>query len=105
MYVCMCRAFTDEDINSQIACGHTSVNKIGRSCGAGGDCGACVKKIQALLRANAAEQSPAPACAEAAPAHCLPAASSPRLPAAPAPAARLAAAPADDASAPLRIAG
>ncbi|QDQ96841.1 MULTISPECIES: (2Fe-2S)-binding protein [Tomitella] len=55
MYVCMCHAFTDEDIRAQIACGHTSVNKIGRSCGAGRDCGACVKKIQAILRSKPAE--------------------------------------------------
>lgn len=55
MYVCICHAFTDEDIRCQIACGNTSVNKIGRSCGAGRDCGACVRKIQSILRSSAEE--------------------------------------------------
>lgn len=55
MYVCICHGFTDEDIKSQIACGNTSVNKIGRSCGAGRDCGACVKKIQTILRSSPAD--------------------------------------------------
>lgn len=55
MYVCICHAFTVEDIQFQIRAGNSSVNKIGRSCGAGGDCGACVKKIQAILRQTAAD--------------------------------------------------
>ncbi len=50
MYVCICHAFTVDDIQSQIRAGNRSVNKIGRSCGAGGDCGACVKKIQEILK-------------------------------------------------------
>jgi len=60
MYVCICHAFTDEDIRAQIACGHNSVNKIGRSCGAGRDCGACVKKIQAILRSKPAGDATIP---------------------------------------------
>ena len=55
MFVCICHAFTVEDIQSQIRAGNRSVNKIGRSCGAGGDCGACVKKIQAILKTTAVE--------------------------------------------------
>lgn len=55
MYVCICHAFTIDDIKSQIRAGNRSVNKIGRSCGAGGDCGACVKKIQAILKTTAVE--------------------------------------------------
>lgn len=49
MYVCICHGHTVDDIRAEIHAGARTVNQIGRSCGAGGDCGRCVKKIKTIL--------------------------------------------------------
>jgi bacterioferritin-associated ferredoxin len=49
MYVCVCRAVTDNQIHECIAAGAKSAKQIRDTTGAGGDCAICVRKICAIL--------------------------------------------------------
>ncbi|MDG3011170.1 [Fe-S]-binding protein [Rhodococcus sp. D2-41] len=51
MYVCICHALTTTDIEDHITAGARTPLQVGKRCGAGTDCGSCVKKICAILRA------------------------------------------------------
>jgi bacterioferritin-associated ferredoxin len=41
VYVCHCRAVSDREIREAVEAGHRTVEELGRSCGAGTDCGGC----------------------------------------------------------------
>jgi bacterioferritin-associated ferredoxin len=45
MYVCVCKAVCDREVEAAIDDGATSVEAVTNACGAGGDCGACHKEI------------------------------------------------------------
>ena len=45
MYVCICRAVCDREVESVIDAGATTVEAVTKACGAGGDCGACHQEI------------------------------------------------------------
>ena len=49
MYVCVCRAVTDEKVKAAIAAGAQSVEAVTAACCAGDDCGACHQTIEALI--------------------------------------------------------
>jgi bacterioferritin-associated ferredoxin len=49
MYVCVCHAVTENEVNAEIALGARSVDEIGERCGAGTGCGMCHEKLRALL--------------------------------------------------------
>ena len=49
MYVCICHGVTDASLKSEINRGSDSLRKIMHACGAGSDCGACVKTIKKTL--------------------------------------------------------
>lgn len=59
MYVCICHGVTDASLKSEIHRGSNSLRKIMASCGAGSDCGACVKSIKKTLGENLGEASQA----------------------------------------------
>ncbi|MET8156154.1 (2Fe-2S)-binding protein [Sphaerisporangium sp. NPDC005289] len=50
MYVCICRAVTENEVHDCIASGARSARQIRDLTGAGGDCATCVRKICAMLK-------------------------------------------------------
>ena len=56
MYVCICRAVTDKEVESVIHEGAQSVADVTRACGAGGDCGSCQGEIEQMLDARCIER-------------------------------------------------
>ncbi|WP_235030609.1 (2Fe-2S)-binding protein [Nonomuraea solani] len=50
VYVCVCRAVTENEVHDCIASGATSAKQIRDTTGAGGDCARCVRKICAILK-------------------------------------------------------
>ena len=55
MYVCVCLAVTDQEVNAAIEGGAETRQEVTRACGAGGDCGACHEMIEDMLDARRAE--------------------------------------------------
>jgi bacterioferritin-associated ferredoxin len=54
MYVCHCTATTDRTIDAVIASGAQSVAEVTARCRAGGGCGGCHRRLQALIDASSA---------------------------------------------------
>ena len=54
MLVCLCFPTSDRDIESAIEEGAQTVAEIGRRCGAGTGCGACVDELRDRLTAKGA---------------------------------------------------
>jgi bacterioferritin-associated ferredoxin len=52
MYVCVCRAVTENDVHDCIASGATSAKQVRDTTGAGSDCATCVRKICAILKTS-----------------------------------------------------
>ena len=53
MYVCVCRAVCDREVDSVIEGGATTVEAVTKACGAGSDCGACHDEIADRIEARA----------------------------------------------------
>ena len=53
MYICVCRAVTDGEVESAIENGADSLCAVARACGAGGDCGSCHETIERMLEGAA----------------------------------------------------
>ena len=49
MYICHCRAVTDQGLRAALADGARDPVDLGRRCGAGTGCGGCLPALQALL--------------------------------------------------------
>ncbi len=49
MFVCVCRAVTQQEVKAVIDGGARSVDEVTRACCAGDDCGACHEKIEELI--------------------------------------------------------
>jgi bacterioferritin-associated ferredoxin len=49
MYVCICRAVSDDKVKAAIDAGARSVDDVTAACCAGDDCGACHATIEALI--------------------------------------------------------
>lgn len=49
MILCLCRGVSDHTVETVISAGAHTVGEIERTCGAGGDCGACSGLIEALV--------------------------------------------------------
>ncbi|WP_055586458.1 (2Fe-2S)-binding protein [Peterkaempfera griseoplana] len=58
MYVCSCHAVTEQRVREEIQDGASTPREIARGCGAGTDCGSCVRRIQALLGHHGARPCP-----------------------------------------------
>ena len=54
MYVCVCRAVTEQEVKSAIDAGADTVQAVTRACCAGDDCGACHGAIEALIKRDRA---------------------------------------------------
>jgi bacterioferritin-associated ferredoxin len=49
MLICLCRGLSERDLRGLVAAGLRSTEEISQSCGAGGDCGACLSTIDRLV--------------------------------------------------------
>jgi bacterioferritin-associated ferredoxin len=49
MYVCVCRAVTEEKVRATIDAGATTVEAVTGACCAGDDCGACHQTIEDMI--------------------------------------------------------
>lgn len=49
MIVCLCHGVRDRDLDAAIATGAGTVEEVGRACGAGTGCGACIPDVEDRL--------------------------------------------------------
>ncbi|GAA1481753.1 (2Fe-2S)-binding protein [Gordonia sinesedis] len=49
MFVCICRAVTEDEVDEHVAAGACTTDAIGERCGAGQGCGSCLERLQAIL--------------------------------------------------------
>lgn len=55
MYVCVCHAVTDSELDAQIDAGARTAEQVAERCGAGTGCGMCIEKICARLGERAVD--------------------------------------------------
>lgn len=56
MFVCICKAVTEDEVHEHCAAGADSADAIGERCGAGwGGCGTCVDRLKEILERSAAD--------------------------------------------------
>jgi bacterioferritin-associated ferredoxin len=68
MYVCVCLAVTEVEVQAAIEGGAHNREAVTRACGAGGDCGACHGMIDAMLEDHLETAVTAPVAKVACPA-------------------------------------
>jgi bacterioferritin-associated ferredoxin len=56
MYVCVCLAVTDQEVERVIDDGATTREEVTRVCKAGGDCGACHGHIETMIEDRCGSQ-------------------------------------------------
>lgn len=49
MFVCICRAVTEDEVQDHLANGCRSTDAISDRCGAGEGCGTCMDRLQEML--------------------------------------------------------
>ena len=49
MFVCLCRVVSHRQVESAVDKGATTVEQVGKQCGAGTGCGACHEQIQDII--------------------------------------------------------
>ena len=52
MVICICEAIGEREVDSHIDRGVSSVRELKAACGAGGDCGACVRELRERIRSK-----------------------------------------------------
>lgn len=53
MYVCICHAVPECEVEYEIAAGARTVEEVGQRCYAGTGCGGCQERIREMLRVHA----------------------------------------------------
>lgn len=56
MYVCLCTGATCKTVGEAIARGAATSKQVAKACGAGLDCGRCLRNVKALIEAHAAPE-------------------------------------------------
>ncbi len=59
MYVCLCAGATCKMVSDAIARGASTSKQVASACGAGLDCGRCLRNVKVIVDAARAEQSSA----------------------------------------------
>lgn len=54
MFVCICRAVTEDEVHEHCSSGAMSVDAIGERCGAGEGCGTCLERLQQIVNERVA---------------------------------------------------
>lgn len=49
MFVCICRAVTEDEVHEHCSAGARSVDAISDRCGAGEGCGTCLERLQQIV--------------------------------------------------------
>lgn len=57
MIVCLCKNVSNRVIEDSIEDGATTIEEVGRACGAGTDCGGCHCELEEMLAVAACERS------------------------------------------------
>jgi bacterioferritin-associated ferredoxin len=52
MFVCVCNAVTDREVEAAIDAGAQTPSEVTARCGAGGDCGSCHHMIEQMIEAK-----------------------------------------------------
>jgi len=52
MWVCICHAVADREVNAAIEAGAVTREAVTAACGAGGDCGSCHHMIEGMIKAR-----------------------------------------------------
>ncbi len=52
MFVCVCHAVTDREVERAVEGGAKTREAVTRACGAGGDCGACHQTIEDMIECH-----------------------------------------------------
>lgn len=52
MFVCICRAVTEEEVQEHMTNGCRSIDAIGDRCGAGEGCGTCLDRLTEIVAAH-----------------------------------------------------
>jgi bacterioferritin-associated ferredoxin len=58
MIVCQCEAVCEKRLREAIAAGASTVEEVGRACGAGTGCGACREQIGVVLQNRGGDSGP-----------------------------------------------
>ena len=58
VYVCHCRAVNDRAVQAAVENGARSIEELGRTCGAGTDCGSCHSTLARLLGCHVGDSGP-----------------------------------------------
>jgi bacterioferritin-associated ferredoxin len=61
MYICVCNAVTDREVDEAIEAGACTRHDVTLACGAGGDCGSCHKMIEERIEAKGSGAALVPA--------------------------------------------
>ncbi|MEV0947117.1 (2Fe-2S)-binding protein [Rhodococcus sp. NPDC049939] len=59
MFVCICKAVTEEEVQEYLDAGADTPDAIGEQCGAGWGCGTCVNRLDELLCEHAVRKQTA----------------------------------------------
>lgn len=49
MYICLCHGVSDKKIKKMVDNGTNTMKAIQSACGAGTDCGVCIRKLQSVI--------------------------------------------------------
>ena len=60
MYICICKAVSESDLEKAIQTCGPSIEKVQNSCGAGTDCGSCRVKVESFVAKRASSSEPTP---------------------------------------------
>ncbi|MCH9697307.1 MAG: (2Fe-2S)-binding protein [Gammaproteobacteria bacterium] len=52
MYVCICKAITEKQVNHAISDGLCSRRQLTEKLGVGSECGKCVRQVSEMIRSN-----------------------------------------------------
>ena len=55
MIVCQCKAVSDSTVRTLVRSGAATAQQVAACCGAGTDCGSCIRTVEAIVRAERAE--------------------------------------------------
>lgn len=66
MYVCVCLAVSQSEVEAAIEGGASTREAVTRACGAGGDCGACHGMIATMIEDHEEERAACPGVAPSA---------------------------------------
>lgn len=58
MYVCLCHETTCKTVRDAVADGALTCKQVSAKCGAGSDCGRCLRTLKAVIEAHLSESVP-----------------------------------------------